>query len=70
MLRNIPALLEDKVVVEVAKYHRKTCAQILLRYLVQALAVAVIPKSCNTERLRENFEVIKKNYLHNECNFI
>ncbi|CAL8098943.1 unnamed protein product [Orchesella dallaii] len=54
---NIPALLSDPVVQDIAKFHEKTAAQILLRYLVQELSVAVIPKTCNVTRLRENIEV-------------
>ncbi len=49
-------LLEDEVVLSIAKKHDKTAAQVLLRFLTQ-LNVAVIPKSSNPNRLKENFDV-------------
>ena len=42
--------------VEIAKTHGKTAAQIALRYLMQS-GVIVIPKSVHTERIKENFEL-------------
>ncbi|ODM98403.1 Alcohol dehydrogenase [NADP(+)] [Orchesella cincta] len=54
---NIPALLDDPIVLDIARLHEKSAAQVLLRYLVQGLSVAVIPKTCNVSRLRENIEI-------------
>lgn len=53
----IPPLFEDKKVVEIATKHGKTPAQVLLRFITQ-LGVAVIPKSTNAERLKQNIEVL------------
>jgi diketogulonate reductase-like aldo/keto reductase len=43
-------------VIEIAKKMGKTPAQVLLRHTVQR-GVAVIPKSINPRRMKENFEV-------------
>ncbi len=48
--------MEDPVVKEIAKKHKKKPAQILLRFLVQH-KIPVIPKSVNPERLRQNIDV-------------
>lgn len=53
----IPAVLEDPVVVDIAKIHNKTPAQVLLRHLIQQ-NVIVIPKSGSQNRIRENIDVI------------
>ncbi|CAG9863734.1 unnamed protein product [Phyllotreta striolata] len=50
----LPALMKDGIVLKVAQKHKKTPAQILLRYLIEK-HVCVIPKSSNPERLKENF---------------
>jgi len=49
-------LLEDPVVVDIAKAHSKTPAQVLLRHLIQQ-QVVVIPKSISPKRIVENFQV-------------
>lgn len=49
-------LLEDAVVVEIAKRHSKEAAHVLMKYWIQQ-NVAVIPKSVNPERVRSNFNV-------------
>ncbi|XP_049795325.1 aldo-keto reductase family 1 member A1-A-like isoform X2 [Schistocerca nitens] len=48
--------MTNPVVSQIAQKHRKTNAQVLLRYVVQ-LGVAAIPKSTNPDRLRQNFDV-------------
>ncbi|XP_046684318.1 1,5-anhydro-D-fructose reductase-like isoform X3 [Homalodisca vitripennis] len=48
--------LSDPVVLHIAQTHNKTAAQVLLRHLMQ-LGIAVIPKSTNPDRIRQNFEV-------------
>lgn len=47
---------EDPRLVEIAKKHNKTTAQVILRYIVQNGAVP-IPKSVNKKRLIENADV-------------
>jgi len=49
-------LLEDADVVQIAKRHSKTTAQILMKYWVQQ-NIAVIPKSVTLERVRSNFDL-------------
>lgn len=49
-------LLEDPVIVEVARAHGKTPAQAILRWHLQ-LGYVPIPKSANVERLRQNLDV-------------
>ncbi|XP_076030370.1 uncharacterized protein LOC143018667 [Oratosquilla oratoria] len=51
-----PILLENPVVLKIAAQHKKTSAQVLLRYMIQ-LNIIVIPKSSKAERIKENFEV-------------
>lgn len=49
-------MFENPDLVEIAKTHGKTAAQIALRYLMQS-GVIVIPKSVHTERIKENLEL-------------
>ncbi|XP_068459432.1 aldo-keto reductase family 1 member B1 isoform X2 [Clinocottus analis] len=49
-------LLEEPVAVEIAKKHRRSPAQVLLRYHVQQ-GVAVIPKSEKPHRILENTKI-------------
>lgn len=50
--------LEDEVVIRIAKKHRKTPAQILLRFLYQQ-RITIIPISTDEQRLKEHFEISK-----------
>lgn len=52
----VPDLMQHPVVTKIATKHNKSNAQILLKYLME-LGMAVIPKSVNPERIRENFQV-------------
>nr|CAD7401749.1 unnamed protein product [Timema cristinae] len=56
-IKSIPNLspLNDPVVVKIAQKHKKSPAQILLRHIVQR-GIAVIPKSANPVRIKENFD--------------
>lgn len=51
-----PLLFENPVIVKIAERHGKTPAQVLLRWATQR-GVAVIPKSNNEGRLRQNLDV-------------
>ncbi|TVY87679.1 putative NAD(P)H-dependent D-xylose reductase [Lachnellula willkommii] len=54
--RDTPVLFEHGVVTAVAGKHGKTPAQVLLRWATQR-GLAVIPKSNNADRLKQNLEV-------------
>ncbi|MDQ2728967.1 MAG: aldo/keto reductase [Actinomycetota bacterium] len=49
-------LLDDDVVVDTAKAHDRSPAQVVLRWHIQ-LGNVVIPKSVNPDRIRENIDV-------------
>ncbi len=63
------SLLENAVIVETAKNHDRTPAQVLLRWGVQR-GTAVIPKSANLERLRENQAIYDFELTANEMGAI
>ncbi|XP_014292194.1 aldo-keto reductase family 1 member C15-like [Halyomorpha halys] len=48
--------LEDPVINEIAKKYNKQPSQVLLRYMIE-YGVAVIPKSINPARIKQNFDV-------------
>ncbi|XP_029051864.1 aldo-keto reductase family 1 member A1-A isoform X1 [Osmia bicornis bicornis] len=52
----IPDMLQSDVVLEIAKHYNKSPAQILLRYIIQN-GIAVIPKSTNPQRIKENTQL-------------
>ncbi len=49
-------ILEDEVISEIAKVHKKTSAQIILRWHFQN-QILTIPKSVHPDRIAENFSV-------------
>lgn len=53
---NVPDLLGNPVVQRIAVKHKKTPAQVLLRFNVQR-GIGVIPKSTNPCRIRENINI-------------
>lgn len=52
----IPDMLQNNVILELAKKYNKSAAQILLRFIVQN-GIATIPKSTNPQRIRENIQL-------------
>lgn len=54
--KDTPVLFEHPVITAAAKKHGRTPAQVLLRWATQN-GLAVIPKSNNQERLKQNLEV-------------
>ena len=64
-----PVLFEHQVITDLAKKYRKTPAQILLRWATQR-GLAVIPKSNNPERLKQNLEVTGFDLEKGELNSI
>ena len=52
----LPIVLNDSAVLEIARAHSKTPAQVLLRHLIQQ-DVIVIPKSVSQKRIQENVQV-------------
>lgn len=51
----------------IAATHKKTPAQVLLRFLVQS-GIAVIPKSCHIRRIRENIDIFDFELTAEEMN--
>lgn len=49
-------MFENPVLVEIAKAHGKSAAQVALRFLMQS-GVVVIPKSVHKERIKENLDL-------------
>ena len=50
------SVLGEPAIVEIAERHRRTPAQVVIRWHLQ-LGNVVIPKSVTPERIRENFDV-------------
>ena len=50
------SVLTHPVVVQIAKAHRRTAAQIVLRWGVQR-GTAIVPKTSQLDRLRENIDL-------------
>ncbi len=49
-------ILSESALVEVGKRHRRSAAQVALRYLIQ-LGMGVVPKSAHRQRMEENLNV-------------
>ena len=49
-------LFKEDVIVKLAQKYKKTEAQIVLRWHIQS-GFITIPKSCNPQRIKENFEI-------------
>ncbi len=50
-------VLTDELLLDIGERHRKSAAQVALRWLVQQPRVAAIPKSASHERRAENFDI-------------
>ncbi|XP_023018766.2 aldo-keto reductase family 1 member B1 [Leptinotarsa decemlineata] len=55
-IKDLPNVFTNPIIREVAEKHKKTNAQIALRYLID-MGTIPIPKSVSPLRIRENFEV-------------
>lgn len=60
-------MFENPVLVEIAKVHGKTAAQVALRFLMQS-GVVVIPKSVHADRIKENFNLFDFELTADEMN--
>lgn len=54
---NAPIPLNDPIIMEIAKNHGKSAAQVLLRFLVQR-GIVVLPKSMKPERMAQNLDIL------------
>lgn len=64
-----PTIYTDETIGGIAKKHHKTPAQVALRFLLQR-QLAVLPKSENPDRIRENFEALDFELTSEEMNEI
>ncbi|KXN86500.1 putative NAD(P)H-dependent D-xylose reductase xyl1 [Leucoagaricus sp. SymC.cos] len=67
--KNIKPLFDHDVITEIAKKHNRTPAQVLLRWATQR-GLAVIPKSNNSTRLKQNLDVVSFNLTEDEIKSI
>uniref|UniRef100_A0A4X1T449 NADP-dependent oxidoreductase domain-containing protein n=1 Tax=Sus scrofa TaxID=9823 RepID=A0A4X1T449_PIG len=58
VIKNKPSLLQDPVLNAIAEKHRRTPAQVALRYQLQRGVVA-LAKSFSEQRIKENFQVFE-----------
>ncbi|KAJ3643659.1 hypothetical protein Zmor_026358 [Zophobas morio] len=54
--KKLPDILNDPVVGKIAQKHKKTAAQVALRFLLE-IGVAAIPKSVTPKRIEENISI-------------
>jgi 2,5-diketo-D-gluconate reductase B len=64
------AVLNDPVLVAIAKQRRLSVAQVVLRWLVQQERVVAIPGALSIEQLRENLKVLEFRLTHDEMDAI
>jgi len=58
-------VLDDETVKEIAKKHKKSAGQVLLRWSIEH-DVICIPKSVNPERIKENFDIFHYSLTQDE----
>ncbi|XP_062509301.1 aldose reductase A-like [Corticium candelabrum] len=54
--KDMTPLLQHPVVTKISEAHKKTAAQVLIRYVIDR-GMTVIPKSMRLERIKENYDV-------------
>lgn len=64
-----PLLVEEPIILDIAKKHGKTAGQVLLRYQVQRGIIA-IPKTVTSSRILENFSIFDFELNDKEMNRI
>lgn len=64
-----PKLLDEPRLLEIAKKHGKTSAQVLLRWQVQR-GIVVIPKSVTAKRIEENSQIFDFNLAQEDLKVI
>lgn len=52
----LPNVLEDQTIKQIADKHKRSAAQVILRFFLQK-NIVVIPKSVTPSRLKENFDL-------------
>ncbi|XP_043931734.1 glyoxal reductase-like [Protopterus annectens] len=62
-------LVSEPQIIKVAGKYRKTPSQVLLKWAVQQ-GIGVIPKSCNPERIKENFMIFDFSLSEEDINTI
>lgn len=59
-------IFREKTITEIAENHKKSNAQVTLRWLIQHKSVAVIPKAANKEHRLSNLEIFDFELTENE----
>ena len=63
------ALLENNIIKNIANNHKKTIAQVILKWHIQR-GVIIIPKSSNPKRIKENFQLFDFELTSKEMDMI
>ena len=64
------AVLKDPVILNVAKSHGKTAAQVALKWLVQQPDMVVVPRALEYSEIKENIDIFDFELSENEINQI
>ena len=62
-------IFNDKIILEIAKKHNKTTAQVMLKFLISE-NIIVIPKSSNKKRMCENIDIFDFDLTNKEIDDI